>query len=58
MFMNIRAMMRMGLVIHHACQFASVNLHLDDGGLPFSPGTVSCRTVYCGNVSDDSVVSV
>ena len=56
--MNIRAMMRMGLVIHHACQFASVNLHLDDGGLPFSPATVSCRTVYCGDVSDDSVVSV
>ena len=49
--MNIRAMMMMGLVIHHARQFALVNLHLDYGGLSLSSGTVSCCTVYCGDVS-------
>ena len=46
-----RAMMMIALTIHHACQFASVNLLLDDGGLPVSFSTVSFCMVYYGDVS-------
>ena len=42
----MRAMMMMGALIPHACQFASVNLLLDYGGLTASFSTVSYRTVY------------
>ena len=48
--MNIREMMMMALMIHHACQFASVNLLLDYGGLRASFSTVSYRMAYNGSV--------